>query len=623
MKNPAFIAPWRPRIADYLAGQKDKTGFDHASHDVRHTPYEIDSPLFFRSIVTADQITADTNNYNPLEGLNEAVILRISSDAARSITGLEGGLAGRAILVENVGSFTITFSGDSASSGAENRFASTLTLAAESTIIIYYDATTLKWHAISTLTDHDHSADGTAGGAGVRVGDEFGLTEIRSSSFDGNDKTFTGIETFTIFQSTGTVSGTMTGLDSTGSFDGRLVFLFNPSTAVVLTDEDVASSAANRFACPNATTFRLPSGSWVPLIYRSSRWRVVQEGPQTHDHSSAAQSGTVDHGTLTGLTDDDHTQYATNAELTTHEGAVDPHTGYRLESADHTHQTTGAQAGTLDHGLALTGLTDDDHTQYRLESADHTHEATGAQAGKLDHGLALNGLTDDDHTIYLKEADLTTKGDIYAASAASTPVRLGVGADDTVLTAAAAEATGLKWASVTAGAHGASSHTNITRSIWVRVGEMELDGATAGTRGTSPNINDTIVLPDAGGTQGLFFNLIVPSDWDSGALSMFMYWTQTANYAAADTIVYSHTYLNVAASALVTAAGTTTQAQVDPGTGFVSSDLFVLTALTLGTPAAAGNYVRVQFERNSGHANDDYTGNVHILGARIDYTANQ
>lgn len=52
------------------------------------------------------------------------------------------------------------------------------------------------------------------------------------------------------------------------------------------------------------------------------------------------------------------------AAVTSHEGEADPHTGYRLESADHTHQSTGAQAGKLDHGLALDGLTDDDHTQY-------------------------------------------------------------------------------------------------------------------------------------------------------------------------------------------------------------------------------------------------------------------
>jgi len=46
---------------------------------------------------------------------------------------------------------------------------------------------------------------------------------------------------------------------------------------------------------------------------------------------------------------------------------------------------------------------------------------------------------------------LTTKGDIYAATAAATPARLGVGANATVLTADSAEATGLKWATVASG----------------------------------------------------------------------------------------------------------------------------------------------------------------------------
>ena len=43
---------------------------------------------------------------------------------------------------------------------------------------------------------------------------------------------------------------------------------------------------------------------------------------------------------------------------------------------------------------------------------------------------------------------VTTKGDILAATAADVLARLGVGANDTVLTAASGEATGLKWAAV-------------------------------------------------------------------------------------------------------------------------------------------------------------------------------
>ena len=91
-----------------------------------------------------------------------------------------------------------------------------------------------------------------------------------------------------------------------------------------------------------------------------------------------------DHADLTGLADNDHPQYLLVADIDDtpvngevaqpissnwafdHVAAADPHTGYRLESADHSHQSTGAQAGQLDHGLALTGLTDDDHTQYLL-----------------------------------------------------------------------------------------------------------------------------------------------------------------------------------------------------------------------------------------------------------------
>ena len=50
------------------------------------------------------------------------------------------------------------------------------------------------------------------------------------------------------------------------------------------------------------------------------------------------------------------------------------------------------------------------------------------------------------------KSTLTTKGDVYAATAASTPARLAVGANNTVLTADSAEATGLKWAAPAGGA---------------------------------------------------------------------------------------------------------------------------------------------------------------------------
>jgi hypothetical protein len=53
---------------------------------------------------------------------------------------------------------------------------------------------------------------------------------------------------------------------------------------------------------------------------------------------------------------------------------------------------------------------------------------------------ALNGKVD--------KSTLTTKGDIYVATAASTPARVGVGSNNQVLTADSAQAAGVKWATL-------------------------------------------------------------------------------------------------------------------------------------------------------------------------------
>ena len=56
--------------------------------------------------------------------------------------------------------------------------------------------------------------------------------------------------------------------------------------------------------------------------------------------------------------------------LSTHAAAADPHTGYRLESADHSHASTGLQGGQVAHSaLAYSGLT-----------TGHVLTATGATA---------------------------------------------------------------------------------------------------------------------------------------------------------------------------------------------------------------------------------------------------
>ena len=71
-------------------------------------------------------------------------------------------------------------------------------------------------------------------------------------------------------------------------------------------------------------------------------------GGAPESHASQHQDGGTDEISIAALS-------GTPAALTTHEGAADPHTGYRLESADHSHQSTGLQGGTLDAAAITAG----------------------------------------------------------------------------------------------------------------------------------------------------------------------------------------------------------------------------------------------------------------------------
>jgi hypothetical protein len=67
------------------------------------------------------------------------------------------------------------------------------------------------------------------------------------------------------------------------------------------------------------------------------------------------------------------------SDAETHAAAADPHTGYRLESADHTHQTTGAQAGELG-GTWASPTVDATHAGSTHSAATDTHIADAADA---------------------------------------------------------------------------------------------------------------------------------------------------------------------------------------------------------------------------------------------------
>ena len=98
------------------------------------------------------------------------------------------------------------------------------------------------------------------------------------------------------------------------------------------------------------------------------------------------------------------------AAVNDHTAAADPHSGYRLESADHSHATTGLQGGTVAHG-ALTGLTTGDpHTQYVLAaSVNYVDLTDGGQTALHSHAGGSGAPTDVDYLVGTASAGLSAE----------------------------------------------------------------------------------------------------------------------------------------------------------------------------------------------------------------------
>jgi len=181
-------------------------------------------------------------------------------------------------------------------------------------------------------------------------------------------------------------------------------------------------------------------------------------------------SAVGDHGNLTGLGDDDHSQYHndtrgdaryfTEAEhINTSAGAEDASKPIVLDAGGQIDATMINDAD-VDHGN-LTGLGDDDHSQYHNDTrgdaryfteAEHINTSAGAEdAGKpivldaggqidatmindadVDHGN-LTGLGDDDHSQYLLANGTRTLTDNLAVTATKTIDGRDISVDGTKL----------------------------------------------------------------------------------------------------------------------------------------------------------------------------------------------
>jgi len=118
------------------------------------------------------------------------------------------------------------------------------------------------------------------------------------------------------------------------------------------------------------------------------------------------------------------------------------------------------------------------------------------------------------------KATLTTKGDIYAATAASTPARLGVGTNNQVLTADSTAATGLKWAA-------AASTPSFTL---LNAGGTALTGAQTVTISGISGVNQIFVYVTGASSASASSYIYLRMNGDSGNNYNYMGGVQASGY---------------------------------------------------------------------------------------------
>ncbi|MFC5947084.1 hypothetical protein ACFQH9_02175 [Pseudonocardia lutea] len=147
--------------------------------------------------------------------------------------------------------------------------------------------------------------------------------------------------------------------------------------------------------------------------------------------------GVTDHGALTGLGDDDHTQYLNNT---------------RGDARYYTKTQSDAAYQPLDSDLtAIGGLVPTNNDIIQRKSGAWTNR-TPAQL-KTDLALAKGdvGLGNVTNDAQIPKSLVDAKGDLLVGTANDTPARVAVGTNGQVLTADSSQASGVKWADLPGG----------------------------------------------------------------------------------------------------------------------------------------------------------------------------
>lgn len=258
----------------------------------------------------------------------------------------------------------------------------------------------------------------------------------------------------------------------------------------------------------------------------------------------------------------------------------------------------------------------------------------------------------DPHTGYILESLLDAKGDLISASADNTPAKLTVGANDTILMADSGQTTGLKWAAaattteiadiatsesagtsdtyargdhVHAAPHSGISTTGLKASLMLMAAAGKATTAVTGCAAPavidsgSENVEYWAAAFDQTTQEHIFWNIIMPENWDASTLTAKFYWTALAG-GASESVRWGIAMMAAGeGDPLNTAFGTAVEVQDD---WTVDGDVHIsdeTSAITPSGTGAAGDYMTIRVYRDTGDSGDDLTDDAYLIGVRLEY----
>lgn len=212
------------------------------------------------------------------------------------------------------------------------------------------------------------------------------------------------------------VAGSMT-LNSTTGLVAPLYLVLEPDNGAQR--EYVYVSAINASVCTVTERYLTGSAAGSGLTHpvdsdvrMSPLAQHIEDLNDRVDDALAQIASSGDHGGLTGLGDDDHSQYHNTARhaAVDHDALVDHGGVIGLGDDDHTQYHTNARAVTWhdadDHSSVTPGDIGAAPSAQGVTNG-NTHDHSGGDGNQIDHG-GLAGTGDDDHSQYHTAARATT-----------------------------------------------------------------------------------------------------------------------------------------------------------------------------------------------------------------------